>query len=870
MNTDAPSLELLEREDDLEALRRMAEGVRLARRGRLLLLAGEAGIGKTSLVRSACESHPGAVLWGACDPLETPRALGPLLDVADEVGGELALRIDEGAGPGELFASLAAALKRRPTAILVLEDLHWGDEATLDFLRFAGRRIAELNALVVTTYRDEELDRGHPLRITIGELPSSMAIVRRRLEPLTAGAVEALAGDSDLDAEALHLRTGGNPFFVTEALAAGEEIPKTVRDAVLARFARLGPDTRALLEAVAIIPSQAEIALLETIAADEIGALDEGLLSGMLQPAAGAVRFRHEIARATVEETLPPHRSVDLHRRTLAFLSEAGVNVDPARLAHHAEAAGDSEAVLEHAPVAAERAAAVGAHREAAAQFERALRHAKGLPVDRRVKLLGRAAQEYTFVGRLTEAVELGTEEAEAYRQEGDPVREGAALLGVTFALWTLGRSAEAQAAAEQAIAVLERVPPARELARAHGTLAMLLSVADDLEGTRRAAAATLALAGDLEDEAAEVQALTAVGGVEFARGMPSGWEKLERALDLARRGSMAGDLATAYTLVVRGAVRTRRYELAERYVAEGIQQAERLDFEGWRPGLVAWRAEVELATGRWDAAADSASAVLRARGAGSATMTAGAVLGRLRARRGDPEVWPPLDRSLELAAPSGDAGRVVPVAIARCEAAWLEGRDGDALGETEQAWALAAATGDPWLCGELADWRRRLGADDEIAVALPEPYALAFEGRGADAAGAWEALGCRYDAALARAGSGREEDLREAAAVFRELGAEAAAARVSRELRERGVRDVKTGPRASTRENPAGLTKREVEVLGLVAEGLRNADIASRLFVSERTVGTHVSAILRKLDVRSRGEATAKAARLGLLDRQS
>jgi DNA-binding CsgD family transcriptional regulator/tetratricopeptide (TPR) repeat protein len=868
LSTDPPALELFEREADVEALRGESEAVRRTRSGRMLLLAGEAGIGKSSLMQAVCESRrPGPVLWGASDPLETPRALGPLLDVAEELGGEFAVRIDEGAGAGTLFASLCTSLKRRPPAIVVLEDLHWADEATLDFLRFAARRIEELNALLVVTYRDEELDRMHPLRIAIGEFPASPAITRRRLEPLTTDAVQRLAADSNLDGEALHVRTGGNPFFVSEVLAAGEEIPETVRDAVLARFARLSPKGRALLEAVAIVPSRAEIELLEAIAGEELAALDECLRSGMLEPAGSAVRFRHEIARATVEETLPPQRAVTLHRRALRYLAEEASRVDPARLAHHAEAAGDREAVLEHAPMAAERAAAVGAHREAAAQFERALRHADGLRVDERAALLGRAAHEYMLVGRLTEAIELGTWEAEAYRQQGDTAREAEALHGVGIALWTLGRRDEAQAAAEQAIAALEQGSPGRGLARAYGSLAQLRAMADDLEGTRRWGTTALALARGLGDATAEVQALSAIGGIEFARGMESGRETLERSVELARRGSMAGDLATAFNMAARGAVRTRQYELAQRYISEGIRHSERFDLEGWRPGLVAFRAEVELATGDWDAAAESASAVLRTRGAGTATMATGAVLGRLRARRGDPEVWPLLDRALELAAPSGEAGRVAPVAIARCEAAWLEGRDTDALAEAECAWELAVASGDPWLCGELAAWRRRVGARDDLAVAVPEPYALSLAGRFSDAAEAWRALDCPYEAALAMAGSNREEDLRGALAGFRGLGAGAAAARVLRDLRERGVRDVKTGPRASTRENPAGLTRRELEVLTLVAEGLRNADIASRLFVSERTVATHVSAILRKLEVRSRGEATAKGARLGLLE---
>ena len=319
MTTEPQELELLEREDDLDSVLRAAQAVRRTRRGRMLLITGEAGVGKTSLVRAACESkRSGPVFWGACDPLETPRALGPLLDIAEDLGGEFGLRIDEGTATDGLFASLGATLGRRPPAILVLEDLHWADEATLDFLRFAARRIEGLSALVVITYREDELDRAHPLRIAIGEMPASAAITRRRVEPLSAAAVGQLAAGANLDTHSLHLRTGGNPFFVSEVLAAGEEIPDTVRDAVLARFARVRPQARALLEAVAIVPSQAEVALLESIAGDDIDALDECLRSGMVQPAGSAVRFRHEIARAAVEETLPPQRAVDLHRRPFA------------------------------------------------------------------------------------------------------------------------------------------------------------------------------------------------------------------------------------------------------------------------------------------------------------------------------------------------------------------------------------------------------------------------------------------------------------------------------------------------------------------------------------------------------------------------
>jgi DNA-binding NarL/FixJ family response regulator len=165
--------------------------------------------------------------------------------------------------------------------------------------------------------------------------------------------------------------------------------------------------------------------------------------------------------------------------------------------------------------------------------------------------------------------------------------------------------------------------------------------------------------------------------------------------------------------------------------------------------------------------------------------------------------------------------------------------------------------------------WRRRAGLGDAVDPAeLPEPYRTELSRELDAAAERWAALGCPYEAALALAASEDPDTLRRSHAELRRLGARSAASRVARALRERGVRDVRRGPRAATRQNPAGLTARELEVLELVAEGLRNAEIAGRLFLSEKTVDHHVSAILRKLGVHTRGQAGAEAVRLGVAGR--
>src|SRR5215217_5172945 len=327
-------------------------------RGRMELVGGEAGVGKTTLLRRFCDQqgHSARVLWGACDALFTPRPLGPLQDVAQQTQRELKGLVDSAARPHDVTAALIQELTERAPTILVLEDLHWADEATLDVLRLLGRRIETVPALVLATYRDDELDRGHPLRLVLGELATVSTVSRLTVPPLTAAGVASLAGPG-FNADELYRTTAGNPFFVTEVLAGGEdEIPPTVRDAVLARVARVSPGARTVVEAVAVAPPQMELWLVEGLADD---ALEECLASGILVARPGAVAFRHELARIAVEESLPPNRRAALNAKALATLTRsARAQPDMARLAHHAEAAGDEQAVLRFAPEAAGRAAA--------------------------------------------------------------------------------------------------------------------------------------------------------------------------------------------------------------------------------------------------------------------------------------------------------------------------------------------------------------------------------------------------------------------------------------------------------------------------------------------------------------------------------
>jgi len=249
-----------------------------------VFVTGEAGVGKTSLLRRFCaEQHDAPrLVWGACDPLFTPRPLGPLVDVAEATGGELLHVVDEGAKPQAVAAALIRELAVRGPTVLVLEDLQWADEATLDVIALLGRKIETVPALAVLTYRDDELDRRHPLRIVLGGFARARALRRVDLTPLSRDALARLAEPRGIDADELYRRTGGNPFFATEVLAAGDaEVPATVREAVLARAASLSPQAEALLEAVAVAPPHVPLWLLEALTEDD---LDGDRLPKKLQP----------------------------------------------------------------------------------------------------------------------------------------------------------------------------------------------------------------------------------------------------------------------------------------------------------------------------------------------------------------------------------------------------------------------------------------------------------------------------------------------------------------------------------------------------------------------------------------------------------
>ena len=773
---DAAALagELLER---VEFLQKLDEKLARARAGtgQAVFISGEVGIGKSALIRVFFGRMPSGsvVARGYCEALSTPRALGPVLEILSCLGLKSASEIEADYSREAAFNEVLARLRvAKQETIVVLEDLHWADEASLDFVRFLGRRIGQTRALLLTSHRDDEAGSGHPLRRLLGDLGGEH-ITWMRLPPLSPDAVNALARRKNRDGARLYALTGGNAFLVTELLSApSEEVPATVQDSLIARQARCAPAAQRACELVALSPGGLELPLLVSLMSgedDPSGAIDEAVERGLLVHDRGSLTFRHELARRAVEEMQAPAKAAALHARILALLEAE--HADVVRLVHHARCAGDAAAVYRHAPVAGARAAAVGAHREAAAHFAATLAVANQGTETSAVELFERHAYECYLTSHIPEAI-ASQERALAIRRTlSDETAIGRALRLLSRFCWFLGNRERAETHARQAVEVLERHGNSAELAMTYSNRSQLAMLASDTETAVAFGEKALQLARALGEHEIESHALNNIGSARLLVGEQRGEEPLLQALQIALDHDLHEHAARAYVNL--GSTGTVNNDVtARRYLEQGLAYCEQRDLDSWSTYLRVFLARFALDRGAWDKAAERASALLHDTiSPAMVRITALVIVGLVRTRRGDPDASQALDEALTLALPTGELWRIGPVAAARAEAAWYRNDSAAVLRETERGLQYGDFSRGPWFVGELLFWKSQATAVSAADPRCPEPFRLALAQRWREAAEAFRAHEMPYQEALVLLRTGRP-GMERAGMILEKLGA--------------------------------------------------------------------------------------------------
>jgi ATP/maltotriose-dependent transcriptional regulator MalT len=890
----------------------------------VVLLAGEAGVGKTRVALELAERAGDArVLWGECVPLQAGELpFAPLIAALRPLGRTLDELAPAARGtPAQLFERVLGLLAEESPALLVIEDVHWADDATQDLLRFLVRNLRGEPVLLVLTHRtDESADRSTAL---LAELARSTVVDRLELARLTrkksAAHVAAILGEpAPALADSIYERAEGNPYFTEELLAAGDELPPTLRAVLDSRLSGLPEPARRLLELIAVAGRDVDHDVLARAGEVDEAALESLIDARVLEVHSERYRFHHALAREAVYETLLPARRRALHA-TLARALEG--EAEWATLAHHYHEAHDYPKALQASLAAADDAMRLHAFAEAWRQLERA----RALSGADEPELLRRLADAARLAGDWGAALGLAEEALAAAEAAGDPE-------ATMRAHWLLGR---AQHRLEARVAHLERAlallgpEPTEERAALELLLATVANYGELPSETRRRVNAALATARAAGAVAEEGRANEFLGGAYAYGGDPErGLAHFREAWRLAAEHGRFEDAGSILNNHGDALMMLGRVEEALAMFEAGFGEIRRAGLAlSYGLFIEANMADCEIRLGRWPQAHARLERTLgHTVGQPNNRLVLGAAAILLAARRGTFDAAESLDRELaELL--EGNVGRPSTVVATAARAELALARDdpaaaraivdpvacelvkGDLLVWPWMLWLLLRATGRlaaqarargdvDALEGARADalrlrdeihiYRFEDPVGDPVPPELLTIHTLAtaelaeIDGEPrpdlwAEAAGRWDGLAFPHHAACARlreaearlaTGAGRAEAvtaLRCAHATATELGAEPLRSQIEA-LARRARLDLEAPTPAPAEARPFDLTPRELTVLELLAAGRTNRNIAEELFLSQRTVDMHVRNILAKLNAANRVEAAGMAHELGLV----
>ncbi len=560
-----------------------------------------------------------------------------------------------------------------------------------------------------------------------------------------------------------------------------------------------------------------------------------------------------------MEESLSESKRFEKNTTVLnILLNQKNTGPFLAWIMHHAAKTANTDVIFKFAPLAAKQAARLGAHEQALKHYMTAHQYAEHISIEEQLNILEGYSHECYLTARIEEGIQACESALEILKDHRDPLREGENLRRLSRLLWYYGKDEKGEEFILKAIETLGRFPPGKQLAMSYSNLSQIYMLREKTSEAVKWGEKAIEIAKSITDVEIEAHALNNIGSAKMFAADDSGEKYLRESLGLSLQNDLHEHVCRAYVNLGTASMYRRNLPKADKFFSDAVDYANEKDIKLASLCVSGEVAQIKLHMGKWDEAFEvSYEVYANTKAPVMDKLLPVTVIGLIRARRNDPGAFQLLDEANEMVYDTGELMKLVKVKAARAEAFWLKNELQNNIEELNTAYNMVKASNNPWAIGEIAFWLWKGGKLQKIPEPIAEPYLLQIEGKWAEAAELWEKLKCPYEQALALS-DGNEKAMKKSVEIFEKLGAPAASQLIKQKMRKSGIKNIPKGPRQSTKENPSGLTGRQLEILELVANGLSNSEIGSKLYISARTVENHISTIFSKLNIHTRTEAAA------------